>query len=135
MGPQMTLKRKELARAAGINPETLRFYEKVGLLPKPTRADNGYRIYSQATVSRLQFIQEIKDLGFTLKEIQTLLSLRAKSAVSCRSSASVARKKLQELDAKIEAMRRVRRKLSKFLERCESQPNEQDCGAFTLLDG
>src|SRR2546423_524671 len=100
-----TLRKKQLAEASGVSPETLRFYEKVGLIKPPPRSENGYRSYPATTVQRIEFIQEAKELGFTLREIDALLSLRAKSAVSCRSSAVYARKKIDELDAKIQAMR------------------------------
>src|SRR5438105_4122904 len=109
MKVKTSFRKKELAATSGISPETLRFYEKVGLIKPPPRSENGYRSYPASTVQRVQFIKEAKDLGFTLKEIEALLLVRAKGAVSCQSSAIYAKEKLLELDGKIKALRNVRK--------------------------
>lgn len=128
------LKRKELAVAAGVHPETLRFYEDEGLLPRPMRAPNGYRQYEPATVERVRFIKQCKDLGLTLREIQELIELRARNGITCRTSGSVAQRKIDELDAKIAALKAIRRRVVTFRDRCAAEEGESDCAAFALLD-
>lgn len=126
------LRRGEVAAAAGLNPETLRFYEEIGLIRKPTRSANGYRQYSPGTVDRLTFIREIKDLGFTLREIDELISLRAQNSISCRTSASTAQKKIDELDSRIAAIKAMRKRLVSFRDKCVEQQDDC-CAAFSLI--
>src|SRR3546814_2043927 len=75
MQPQSGILRAQLARKTGCNLETIRYYEKVGLLPAPTRSANGYLVYSPELVQRLQFIRRARDLGYAMNEIRSLLSL------------------------------------------------------------
>ena len=126
------LKRGELAEATGINPETLRFYEDRGLIRKPLRSANGYRQYGADTVRRLAFIREIKDLGFTLREIEQLLALKARSAITCKTSASVANGKIGEIDEKIASLKAMRKRLVTFRDRCLIE-QDKCCAAFSLI--
>jgi DNA-binding XRE family transcriptional regulator len=71
-----SLTRGQLARLAHVNPETIRFYEREGILPRPTRARNGYRSYSVAAVERIQFVGRAKSLGFSLEQIRDLLKMQ-----------------------------------------------------------
>ena len=128
------MKRKELAIAAGVHPETLRYYEGVGLLPKPLRNRNGYRDYGAGAVERVRFIKQCKDLGLTLKEIQELMELRARNGITCRTSGAVAQQKIDELDGKIAALKSMRKRLVTFRDRCAAQQGDSDCAAFALLD-
>jgi len=73
----------QVARQSGVGVETVRFYEREGLIPQPSRPESGFRRYPQDAVSRIRFIQRSKALGFSLKEIKELLSLRVDSATSC----------------------------------------------------
>src|SRR5712664_1369599 len=77
------LKTAQLANEGGVNIETIRYYERHGLLPKPPRTHSGYRVFSEDAVVRLRFIKHAQELGFSLKEIKELLSLRVKSGSSC----------------------------------------------------
>jgi DNA-binding transcriptional MerR regulator len=129
---KQAFRRGELAEASGLNPETLRFYEQVGLIRKPNRAANGYRQYGPEALRRLQFIKEIKDLGFTLREIEELLALKAKNAISCRTSASTAQNKIDEVDEKIRALKAMRKRLVTFRDKCLIQQDEC-CAAFSLV--
>jgi DNA-binding transcriptional MerR regulator len=129
------LGRKALATAARVHPETLRYYESEGLIERPPRADNGYRRYPRAAVERVRFIQEVKGLGFTLKEIREIVSLRGEGVISCRTSATLADRKIRELDDKIAALRAVKHRLRTFLARCQRVREDGPCQAFTLLDG
>ena len=76
--------RGEVAEKAGVNPETLRYYERKELIPTPRRSDGGFRLYDDGYVDRLRFIRRAKDLGFTLAEIKGLLDLRVNDEATCR---------------------------------------------------
>lgn len=89
----------QVAEAAGIKPDTVRFYEKVGLLPKPERAASGYRVYAQSAVKRVLFIRKAQALGFSLDEIQRILTLRAHGAEPCARVVAIAKATLSKRKA------------------------------------
>ena len=97
MEQQVGILRAQLARKTGCNLETIRYYEKVGLLPGPPRSSNGYRVYSPELVQRLQFILRARDLGYAMDEIRSLLSLTDTGAQTCAEV--MARALLQRLAA------------------------------------
>lgn len=132
MTSKPALRRGELAEATGLNPETLRFYENKGLIRKPERTANGYRQYGPDALRRLTFIRQIKELGFTLREIEELLDLKARNAISCRTSAVTAQRKIDEVDGKIAALKAVRKRLVSFRDKCLVQQDEC-CAAFSLI--
>jgi len=78
----------KLAKRAGVGVETIRFYERKGLLPEPPRRYSGYREYPESAIDRVRFIRRAKELGFTLKEIGELLELRIRPGTTCRQMAS-----------------------------------------------
>jgi MerR family mercuric resistance operon transcriptional regulator len=89
------LKTGELAKRAGVNVETLRFYERKGLLPEPQRRASGYRDYPEESVTRIRFIKRAQGLGFSLDEIHELLALRVKPKSPCAEVRDVVEKKIQ----------------------------------------
>ena len=102
----------ELAKRAGVKPDSVRFYERNGLLPKPPRSANGYRVYDEAALKRLQFIKKAQALGFSLDEVSRILSLRGQGKETCRCVIGMAEatlaeteRKLAELSAFSEALR------------------------------
>src|SRR3546814_9976300 len=97
MQPQSGILRAQLARKTGCNLETIRYYEKVGLLPAPTRSANGYRVYLPELVQRLQFIRRARDLGYAMNEIRSLLSLTDTGAQTCAERSEVHTSELQSL--------------------------------------
>jgi len=101
-------------RATGLDRETLRFYEKKGLLPNARRTDVGYRQYDSTVVSRIKFIKLAQDVGFSLREILELLSLGEKKAVSKTELKSIATMKIADLDARIQSLQRMRKLLEDF---------------------
>ena len=109
----------QVAKQAGVTVEALRFYEKQGLIPSPTRNLSGYRVYEAAMVKRVRFIQHAKDLGFTLKEIGELLNLRQTRETSCQQVQLVAQSKVREIDLKLHELQRMRRALSALAARCD----------------
>jgi MerR family transcriptional regulator, copper efflux regulator len=107
-----------IANAAGVSIDTLRFYERQGLLAKPGRNLSGYRNYSTDVLDRLRFISDAKRLGFTLKEIKELLSEGVKSTAECGPVTRKAEAKLAEMNEEIDRLLRLRVTLSKMVEAC-----------------
>lgn len=111
----------KVARLAGVGVETIRFYERENLLPKPARApSSGYRLYSQDTVQRLAFISRAKELGFTLRETRELLGLRSARSATCESMRARAQDKLDDVRRKIETLQRIEAVLEELADTCPS---------------
>lgn len=108
----------ELARRTSTKVETVRFYEKIGLLPKPGRTDGNYRDYSDAQLARLSFVRRARDLGFTLDQVRALLSLSDDRDQSCAAVDAVAKEHLAEIDKKIADLRALQRELADLLTQC-----------------
>src|SRR5271168_545844 len=107
-----------VANAAGVSIDTIRFYERRGLLAKPGRSFSGYRNYSDEVLDRLRFIGDAKRLGFSLKEIKELLSQGVKSTTECGPVTRKAEAKLAEMNDEIARMQRLRVTLRKMVEAC-----------------
>lgn len=125
---------KQLAGKAGINPETIRYYEKIGLLSEPERTESGYRIYSDSDLSKLQFIGNAKYLGFTLKEIRELLLLRVDDETSCDDVRILAEKKMKEIDDKISHLKRIKKSLKKLAAQCHTGLGRRECPILENLE-
>jgi len=106
-----TLSIGQVARRAGVGVETVRFYEREGLLEEPPRRASGYRQYSEQVVSRLRFIKRAKQLGFTLKEISELLLLRVDAQTSCEEVKRCTEAKIAEVEGKLVELQRMRQAL------------------------
>ena len=109
-------KPSEIAAAAGVNVETVRFYERKGVMPLPERLANGYRSYSERDVARLRFIQRAKNLGFALLEIAELLHLRHGERTRCGEVAALADLKLQDVRRRLKEMQRIEKMLASLVE-------------------
>ena len=107
MSDDSTLKIGALAEAADVGVETVRFYERKGLLPEPRRAPSGYRQYPTDAVERLRFIRRAQTLGFSLGEIADLLALRVDEVAACERVEARARDKLAKVVDKMEELRRI----------------------------
>jgi len=126
------LRVKEVSRRLGINPQTLYFWERLGLIPPPARNGAGYRCYSPEDVERLAFILRAKNLGLTLSEIQDILTLKANRALTCGSLADRLTQKLQTLQTQIAELQALHDELVVLLAQCTAQqPPDRLC---TLLD-
>ncbi|HET6913361.1 MAG TPA: heavy metal-responsive transcriptional regulator [Rhodanobacteraceae bacterium] len=126
-----------VARGAGVRIDTIRYYEREGLLPAPRRRDSGYRDYGRDTVDRLKFIRRAKSLGFTLDEIRELLALSADHERCVRGVKQRAEAKLAEIEQRIAEMQRMRRGLKKLIAECPGHGDPGTCpilGAFTHGD-
>ena len=101
----------KLAKAAGVNVETLRYYEKRGLLPEPPRRESGYRVYPQSSVERLKFIKGAQTLGFTLEEIHELLGMRIDTQSNRADVRKRAAAKVASIQEKIDALEQMKQAL------------------------
>ena len=124
----------QLAEEAGVNVQTVRYYERRGLLPEPPRSPAGYRQYRPHDVVRLRFIRRAQTLGFRLSEIEELLDLRVREdgtcdAVQARAEAAVAR-----IDTQIEMLARMREALAALLEACRAREPTGECPILEKLE-
>jgi MerR family copper efflux transcriptional regulator len=113
------------ARRAGMGIDTIRYYERAGLIKPQTRLESGYRKYSDAEVSRLRFIKRAQALGFTLKEIGELLRLSARKDVAQVKKSAQA--KLADVDARIASLQQIRNGLDALIEACPGHGRPEDC--------
>lgn len=121
-----------LSRASGVNLETIRYYERVGLLPAPQRAGNGYRRYDGAAVQRLRFVRRGRELGFSIDDIRTLLQLADHPAQPCAQADALAARHLADVQARIRDLVAVRDELLR-LSACHSD-NAEHCRLLEALD-
>lgn len=117
----------QLAGKAGVSVETVRFYERKGLLPAAPRSAAGYRQYSAESVRRLRFVQRAKDVGFTLAEIGELLALRTEPDASCADVRARAAARIALIDGKLAALTRMKRALAELAERCTGEGPVSGC--------
>ncbi len=108
----------ELAAATGCHLETVRYYEKIGLLPKPPRTGSGYRAYRPSDVARVRFIARGRSLGFSLDEIRSLLRLSESPDLACGDVDALARQHLTEVRLKLTQLQRMEAELMATVERC-----------------
>ena len=125
----------QLAHKAGVNVETLRYYERRGLIPEPPRRDSGYRQYSQDDVARIQFIKRAKELGFTLQEVQELLDLRVDPDTPCIMVKRRAELKIIDIEAKLQSLKRIKKALNKLAAACSGRGPVGDCPILEALGG
>jgi DNA-binding transcriptional MerR regulator len=122
-----------LAKHAGVPIDTVRHYERIGLLKPSGRLASGYRRYGEAELKRLQFIRRAKALGFTLGEIQSLLALSAGRDVEKIRSAATAH--LTDVERRVEELVRVRDSLRKLVDACPGHGRAEDCPILNALAG
>jgi Hg(II)-responsive transcriptional regulator len=124
----------EVAAEAAVNIQTLRYYERVGLLPKPERRPSGYRAYDRDTVRRVRFIKRSQELGFTLGEIGELLALREQSAIACERVEAQASATLVRIEDKIRDLERMRAALVEYVTICRRSETMGECPLLRALD-
>lgn len=129
------LRTAEVAKQAGVNVETLRFYERKGILAEPPRRASGYREYPPETVERVRFIKRAQELGFSLKEVQDLLDLRQTARAKAGRVRKVAEAKLEEIDHKIRDLEAMKKSLTDLLCACDGQKTIASCPIIESLSG
>lgn len=129
MSATMTIGR--VAAAAGVNVETIRFYQRLGLLAEPARPPGGVRRYGGESVSRLRFVKRAQQLGFSLAEIQRLLALE--DPQSCGKARSLAAEKLALVEARLADLSRMRDVLKELVARCDVRRGKVACPIIATL--
>lgn len=124
----------KLAGKSRVNIQTIRFYERKGLLLRPRRTPSGYRVFTQEDVRRVIFIKRAQELGFSLKEIKGLLFLRARPASRCGQVFSKAEEKIKEIETKIQSLQSMKHALLQLKEECEGSRPIQECPILAALD-
>jgi MerR family mercuric resistance operon transcriptional regulator len=125
----------QVARRSGVGIETVRFYERQGLLAKPDRTASGYRQFDEVVIARLQFIQRAKELGFTLNEIKELLSLRVDAETTCDDVRARAEAKIADIEGKIKSLQRMKKALVRLTRECSERGSDSACPILDALEG
>jgi MerR family copper efflux transcriptional regulator len=131
--PLQTMTIGRLAKAAGVNIDTIRYYERHGLLPRAARRESGYREYAADDVARLLFIRRAKELGFSLTDIGELLSLSQDRRSDMRGVKRKAEERLADVEGKIEELKRVRRGLKTLIDACPGHGQLATCPIVAAL--
>jgi len=126
------MKISQLSKQANCKIETIRYYEKIGLLPAPLRSDNGYRIYEDSHVRRLLFIRRSRKLGFSIEEIRALLGLVDGASYSCKDIKSIADEHINDIKQKIKDLKKLEKTLSSIAAQCSGDATP-DCPIIESL--
>lgn len=121
----------EAARRSGINIETIRFYEREGIVPAPGRSTGGRRVYATDDVDRLVFVKRCRDLGFSLRDVRALLALRCAESDQCDEVRTISKRHISDVRDKIRDLRRLERALVSLVSEC--QEGRADCPALKGL--
>jgi MerR family mercuric resistance operon transcriptional regulator len=132
-GTPATMPTGAIARAAAVNVETIRYYQRRGLLDKPEKPIGGHRRYQDSAVGRIRFIKRAQQLGFTLDEVKGLLDLE--DGQSCRETRLLAEHKLALIEARIGDLNRMRRLLKGLIAECEKGKRPKSCPIIATLSG
>ena len=132
MTPKVTIGR--LAKQAGVNIDTIRYYERRGLLIPDGFRESGYRLYDPEAVRKLRFIRNAQELGFTLKEISDLLRLRVGKGIRCSSVKQKAQAKLESVDEKISRLQAIRGVLKDLIGVCHSGKTTEHCPILRTME-
>lgn len=124
----------ELSKSTGIGIETIRFYEREGLLQEPPRLPSGHRQYSSEAIHTLQFIQRAKRLGFTLREINELLALKAAQGDVCTEVCERAKSKIQDIEERIQSLEHMKSSLLELTTACDSKGSTKECLVLGALE-
>src|SRR5712691_7737905 len=125
----------EVASRGGVNLETIRYYERRGLLPKPPRTPAGYRTFDAAALRRLRFIKQAQALGFSLKEVKELLALRVDPRTSCADVRRRTEAKIVDIDDKLRGLRAMKATLTRIITACSGRGPISNCPILDALDG
>jgi Hg(II)-responsive transcriptional regulator len=121
------MRTSELAGRAGVNSETLRYYERRGLLHAPPRTTGGYRDYPEAAVDLLRFVKRAQELGFTLDEIEELLHLAVGGPDNCEAARALAEARKADLESRIADLQRMRNSLAELVATCDQPRADRSC--------
>ncbi len=123
-----------LAAAANVNVQTIRYYERRGLIPKADRTPGGYRQYTEESVARIRFIKRAQDLGFSLREVADLLSLRVRRDTACAEVEAKASSKISLVEQKIGELEAIKSALEDLVNACHANAVTGDCPIIETLE-
>jgi Cd(II)/Pb(II)-responsive transcriptional regulator len=123
----------ELSKATGVDIETIRYYEKTGLLPEPARSANGYRVYDQACLERLAFVRHCRALDIPLAEIARLLQFLARPEADCREIDRLIETQLARVQARLQSLHSLERQLLALRGQCDANQPARECGILQEL--
>jgi len=124
----------EVAAQAEVNVQTLRYYERRGLLPEPERQKSGYRVYGPDAVRTVRFVKRAQELGFGLRDAQALLALAGGGPPSCDAARELAREKIAELDRRIADLSAMRASLDRLAATCEKPRGQRECPLLESIE-
>lgn len=127
------LRRGELARRTGVHPETVRYFEKAGILSEPPRSAGGHRVYDEADVRRLRFVRRARSLGFSPDEVRTMLALGGPESAPCAEIRAIATRHLGTVRAKLADLTRLEEILTETIGECTGT-SATDCAVIGLID-
>ena len=127
------LRTGQLAKLAGVNKETIRYYERLGLIDEPPRRESGYRQYTKEYVSRIKFIRKAQSLGFSLQEISELLALRVETDSVCDAVQRHAESKIQDINEKVQLLEQMKQTLMQLIAACQANEITDECPILTAL--
>lgn len=123
----------QLSKLTSVNIETIRYYERIGMLPPPPRTEGGRRVYGRLQTRMLAFIRRARELGFSLDEIRALLRLGGPEKATCGEVKTIATRHLEDIRAKLSDLKKLERLLSKTVARCTGRA-APDCPVLEILD-
>jgi Hg(II)-responsive transcriptional regulator len=129
------VKTGQVASEAGVNIQTLRYYERRGLLAEPPRQVSGYRAYGANSVAVIRFIKRAQEVGFTLTEIEMLLHLAQGGPANCEAVRELAHLKVVDLDRRMESLHAMRVSLERLVETCDRPKRSRECPLIEALGG
>ena len=132
MEEQLTI--GKVAKRAGVNIQTVLYYERIGLIKHRGRRESGYRIYSPDGITRIQFIKHSQELGFTLKEVSNLLKLKVSHRSHCGDVKKRAEAKISDVRSKVKKLKAIERVLSGLIKTCQIEEKTNDCPILQSLD-
>lgn len=124
----------EVAKESQVSVGAIRFYEREGLIMAPGRSAAGYRQYSESVIRQIQFIQNAKKLGFSLKEISELIKLKDRHNARCETVKSTAKARIADIQQKIDDLEQMKSELQPLLEQCNSSGPISDCPILNAID-
>ncbi|WP_416828172.1 Hg(II)-responsive transcriptional regulator [Ectobacillus polymachus] len=123
----------ELAAKCGVNKETIRYYERMGIVSEPSRTPSGYRVYPAEMIHRIQFIKRMQELGFSLAEINTLLGVVDKDEERCKNMYDFVMQKIEEVQKKISDLKRIEHMLVQLKDCCPNEKSLHECPIIETL--
>ena len=124
----------QLAKKVDVNIETIRYYERKGLIPKPNRKDSGYRQYPEEMIEQVLYIKHAKTQGFSLKEIKELLSIKHDPKTPCSEVMKRAQSKIEDIDGKIRTLKNMKKALSKLTNSCTGSGPARECSILDTVN-